>query len=75
MSNVYTYTVDHGEESPAVSAGQKTITGRVMGVSFRDVMANNQEVIELIEHAQWEDEEIVISQSAHELLEKIKDLL
>ncbi|GEA06253.1 hypothetical protein KUL42_10140 [Alteromonas sp. KUL42] len=75
MSNIYTYTVDHGEESPPVSTVQETITGRVTGVSFQDVLANNQKVIELIEHAQWEDEDIEISSSAHELLEKIKNLL
>lgn len=46
--STYTYVVDHGEESPAVSAGMVLNGGKLQAVQFADALAKLDELEELL---------------------------
>jgi len=46
--STYTYVVDHGEESPAVSAGMVLNGGKLKGVQFADALSKLDALEELL---------------------------
>ena len=44
MSNIYTYVVDHGKESPAVVAATEINGGKLKGIMFDDALARLEKV-------------------------------
>jgi len=49
MNNIYTYEVDHGNESPSVGAGTEINGGKVTAISFTAQLNDNDKAREIIE--------------------------
>ena len=49
MNNIYTYEVDHGDESPSIGAGTEVNGGKVLAFSFTGQLGNNNKAYEILD--------------------------
>ena len=67
---IYTYEVDHGDESPRIGAGDKINGGKLTSVVFDSYISNAVEVKEKLEEYLFESDDI-----DREVFDKIMEII